>query len=59
MPKSAAMTVVLWFTLPDTPDKDIGLSYFEVVSHLLRLQYRKPDAGSYGLWPSFSFDTRH
>lgn len=23
----------LWLALPDTPDKDIGLSYFGVVSH--------------------------
>lgn len=26
------MTGLLWLTLPDTPDKDIGLSYFQVVS---------------------------
>jgi hypothetical protein len=28
----AAMVGGLWLALPDTPDKDIGLSYFGVVS---------------------------
>jgi hypothetical protein len=30
------MTVILWLALPDTPDKDIGLSYFQVVSQFLK-----------------------
>jgi MFS family permease len=27
-----ALLVLAWLALPDTPDKDIGLSYFQVVS---------------------------
>lgn len=30
------MAGVLWLALPDTPDKDIGLSYFGVVSETIR-----------------------
>jgi hypothetical protein len=32
----SALLVLAWLALPDTPDKDIGLSYFQVVSRLWR-----------------------
>ncbi|KAK4687476.1 hypothetical protein P7C73_g2642, partial [Tremellales sp. Uapishka_1] len=37
-----AMTGILWLVLPDTPDKDIGLSYFQVLVSMVKFFYKYP-----------------
>lgn len=49
-----AMTVVLWVALPDTPDKDIGLSYLGVLLSMGRLMLRYPTLVQAGIIAFFS-----
>lgn len=53
----AGMTGMLWLALPDTPDKDIGLSYFGVVSSLPQ-RSNKIDGRSSSRWASSCCHTR-